>query len=66
MAKKINPDRMFKSPTKSMLQWDEVYRSELEHAVKVGTKTKQTPGGCCYECDHPRPEVKEEMKRQGH
>ncbi len=66
MAKKINPDTFFKKPSKSMMDWDEVYRSELTHAVKVAMKkTKHgTPMGCCYECESPRKEVKEEMKRQ--
>ena len=66
MPRKINPDTFFKKPSKSMLQWDDVYRSELTHAVKVASKKKQTPGGCCYECESPRPEVVEELKRQGH
>ena len=49
-----------------MMAWDDVYRSELTHAVKVASKKKQTPSGCCYECESPRKEVKEELKRQGH
>ena len=67
MAKnrKINPERMFKKPSKTMMAWDEVYRSELTHAVKQGIKKRQTPEGCCYECDAPRKEVKDELKRQG-
>ena len=66
MAKKINPERMFKGPSKSMLNWDEVYRGELSHAVKVAIKQRQTPSGCCYECDAPRKEIVDELKRQGH
>ena len=66
MAKKINPDKVFKQPSKKMMEYDEVYRSELTHAVKVATKKKQTPSGCCYECEAPRPEIVEELKRQGH
>ena len=66
MGKKINPDRVFKGPSKTMLGWDEVYRYELTHAVKQAIKKRQTPKGCCYECEAPRKEVRDELKRQGH
>ena len=69
MSKKINPDRVFKSPSKSKMGWDEVYRSELTHAVKTAIKKREThgtPKGCCYECEAPRKEIRDELKRQGH
>lgn len=63
--KPINPEKMFKPASKSMQRWDDVYRGELGHAVKVAvSKVHGSPKGCCYECEEPRPEVKKELDRQ--